>query len=164
MQILPFLWFDAKAEEAANYYVSLFKNSRIDNVSRYGDGGPMPAGTAMVVEFTLNGQEFMALNGGESADAPQSPTKGAIALFVSCETQDEVDDLWTKLQDGGGRSMQCGWVQDKYGFAWNIVPQGLGDLLGSDDRERANRAMQAMMQMDKLDINELRRAYDGEPV
>lgn len=163
MQILPFMWFDGKAEEAVNYYVSIFKNSRIDNISRYGEAGPMPAGTAMVVEFTLNGQDFMALNGGESDDAPQSPTKGAVALFVSCETQAEVDDLWTKLQQGG-RSMGCGWVQDKYGFAWNIVPQGLGDMLGSDDRERASRAMQAMLQMDKLDINELRRAYDGEPV
>lgn len=155
-QIIPFLWFENQAEEAVNFYVSIFKNSRIDDVSRYGAAGPGPEGLAMVVEFQLNGQDFMALNGmvptGSEGQAP-------IALFVSCDTQDEVDELWDKLSAGGAK-IQCGWLKDKYGIPWNIVPQGLGELLGSDDRIRAQRAMQAMLKMEKLDINELRRAYE----
>ncbi|MBV8162762.1 MAG: VOC family protein [Candidatus Eremiobacteraeota bacterium] len=156
-QITPFLWFENKAEEAAKFYVSLFKNSKIQNISYYSDAGPGPAGTAMVVEFALDGQDFMALNGGPTGNVEGQPP---ISLFVSCETQDEVDKLWDKLGEGG-RTLQCGWLVDKYGFTWNIVPQGLADLLGSDDAERQQRAMKAMLQMEKLDINELRRAYDG---
>jgi predicted 3-demethylubiquinone-9 3-methyltransferase (glyoxalase superfamily) len=158
--ITPFLWFNDQAEEAAKFYVSIFKNSRIENVSRYGEAGPGPAGTAMVVEFQLEGQDFMALNGMQSAPPPEGPHAGAIALFVSCETQGEVDDLWDKLCQGG-RTLQCGWVNDKYGVTWNIVPQGLPDLIGGPDPEGAQRAMKAMLQMEKLDINELRRAYES---
>ncbi|MBV8670315.1 MAG: VOC family protein, partial [Candidatus Eremiobacteraeota bacterium] len=127
-QITPFLWFENKAEEAAKFYVSLFKNSKIQNISYYSDAGPGPAGTAMVVEFALDGQDFMALNGGPTGSVEGQPP---ISLFVSCETQDEVDKLWDKLGEGG-RTLQCGWLVDKYGFTWNIVPQGLADLLGSD--------------------------------
>jgi predicted 3-demethylubiquinone-9 3-methyltransferase (glyoxalase superfamily) len=156
-QIIPFLWFENQAEEAANFYVSVFKNSRIDNVSRYGEAGPGPDGSAMVVEFQLNGQDFMALNGTVPAG---SEGQAPIAMFVSCDTQDEVDTVWDKLSAGGAK-LQCGWLKDKYGIPWNIVPQGLGELLGSDDRDRAQRAMQTMLKMEKLDINELRRAYDG---
>jgi predicted 3-demethylubiquinone-9 3-methyltransferase (glyoxalase superfamily) len=156
-QIIPYLWFANQAEEAATFYVSVFKNSRIDDISRYGEAGPGPQGLAMVVEFQLNGQDFMALNGmvpaGSEGQAP-------IAMFVSCDSQDEVDGLWDKLS-GGGIKLQCGWLKDKYGIPWNIVPKGLGELLGSGDRERAQRAMQAMLEMQKLDINELRRAYGG---
>ncbi|MEO9169668.1 MAG: VOC family protein [Candidatus Baltobacteraceae bacterium] len=155
-KIVPFLWFEDKAEEAANFYVSIFKNARIDNVSRYGDAGPGPAGSAMVVEFQLEGQDFMALNGGQPNAA--SP---AIALFVNCETQAEVDALWDKLSEGGAK-LQCGWLSDKYGFSWNIVPVGLADLVGGPDPEKAQRAMKAMLQMGKLDIDALRRAYEGE--
>lgn len=157
-KIIPFLWYETEAEEAANYYVSIFKNSKIDNVSRYADAGPLPSGTAMVVEFTLEGQEFMALNGGVPAFTGDGPAP--IALFVSCESQPEVDALWDKLSEGG-KKIQCGWVTDKYGIAWNIVPQGLGELLGSDDRKKANAAMQAMLNMEKLDLDALRRAYDA---
>ena len=273
-QIIPFLCFDGQAEEAANFYVSVFNDSRIDNISRYGEAGPGPQGSAMVVEFQLNGQDVMALNGmvpaGSQGQAPialfvscdtqdevdnlwdklsaggaklqcgwlkdkygipwnivpqglgellgcrerrlcgrprpciardadhardgetrhqrvtarlrrrrslsefngqdvmalngmvpaGSQGQAPIALFVSCDTQDEVDNLWDKLSAGGAK-LQCGWLKDKYGIPWNIVPQGLGELLGSDDRDRAQRAMQTMLEMEKLDINELRRAYDG---
>ncbi|MBD5657196.1 MAG: VOC family protein [Candidatus Eremiobacteraeota bacterium] len=156
-QIIPYLWFENQAEEAANFYVSVFKDSHIDNISRYGEAGPGPDGSAMVVEFQLNGQDIMALNGtvptGLQGQAP-------IAMFVSCDTQDEVDALWDKLS-AGGFPLQCGWLKDKYGIPWNIVPQGLGELVGSEDRDRAQRAMQRMLEMNKLDINELRRAYDG---
>jgi len=155
-KIVPFMWFDDNAEEAANFYVSIFKNSKIEDVSRYGEAGPGPAGAVMLVEFQLDGQDFMAINGG---DSPGSASSG-IALFVNCETQDEVDRLWDKLSEGGEKG-QCGWLKDRFGYSWNIVPQGLGELIGSDDREKAQRAMKAMLQMKKLDINELRRAYDG---
>jgi predicted 3-demethylubiquinone-9 3-methyltransferase (glyoxalase superfamily) len=159
-KITPFLWFNDKAEEAANFYVSIFNDSKIDNISRYGEAGPGPAGSAMVVEFQLEGQEFMALNGGPTGSAISELYPGAIALFVSCETQAEVDRLWDKLAEGG-ENLQCGWVRDKYGFSWNIVPQGLSDLLGGEDPEKSQRAMKAMLQMEKLDIDELRRAYEG---
>lgn len=157
-KIVPFLWFENQAEEAATFYVSIFKNSKIDNVSYYGEAGPLPSGTAMVVEFTLEGQEFMALNGG--APPYSGEQMAPISLFVSCESQAELDRLWDELAEGG-EIIQCGWLTDKYGFAWNIVPQGLGELLGSDDRKKANAAMQAMLKMVKLDIDELRRAYDA---
>jgi predicted 3-demethylubiquinone-9 3-methyltransferase (glyoxalase superfamily) len=157
-RILPYLWFADQAEEAVTFYVSLFANSRIADVSRYGAAGPLPEGTAMVVEFQLNGQDFMALNGSVP---PGSQGQAPIALFVSCETQAEVDALWESLSAGGAK-LPCGWLKDRYGISWNIVPAGLGELLGSPDRERARRAMQAMLAMEKLDINELRRAYDGD--
>jgi predicted 3-demethylubiquinone-9 3-methyltransferase (glyoxalase superfamily) len=160
-QIIPFLWFNGNAEEAANYYVSLFPNSKIDRVSRYGEAGPLPAGTAMVVEFQLDGQDVMALNGGETGhDNPGAPYPGAVALFISCESQPDVDRLWEGLK-AGGESLQCGWVKDRYGVVWNVVPRGVGDYVGGDDPERAKRAMEAMMKMDKLDIEELRKAYEG---
>lgn len=158
-RIVPFLWFDDKAEEAANFYVSIFKNSKIDNVSRYGDAGPGPSGAAMVVEFQLEGQEFMGLNGFQPRET--LPETGGIALFVNCETQAEVDDLWEKLSQGGEK-LQCGWLRDKYGFSWNIVPEGLSDVLGGPDPVKSQRAMKAMLQMEKLDIDALRRAYDGQ--
>ncbi len=156
-QIIPYLWFEHQAEEAVNFYVSVFRNSRIDNISRYGEAGPGAEGLAMVVEFQLNEQDFMALNGTVPAG---SEGQAPIAMFVSCDTQDEVDDLWDKLS-AGGTTLQCGWLKDKYGIPWNIVPQGLGELLGSDNRERAQHAMEAMLRMQKIDINELRLAYDG---
>jgi len=160
--ITPFLWFTGQAEEAANFYVSIFKNSKITDVSRYGEAGPAAAGTVMTVDFELDGQSFMAINAPSDDPAPPSDdfSQGKIALFVSCETQAELDDLWDKLSDGG-RKLPCGWVADRYGFAWNIVPQGLREVLGGDDEERSQRAMHAMLQMGKLDIDELRRVYNA---
>src|SRR6266699_719291 len=148
-KITPFLWFDGKAEEAMNFYVSIFKNSRIVSMSRMGAGGLVTGGT-----FQLEGQEFYALNGG-----PQYTFTPAISLFVNCETQQEVDDLWAKLL-AGGREDQCGWLQDKYGLSWQIIPTVLGKMLGDKDPERANRVMQAMLQMKKIDIKALQQAYD----
>ncbi len=159
--IVPFLWFDGDAEEAASFYVSVFKNSRITDVSRYGEAGPGPAGSAMVVEFELDGQEFMALNGGPTESGSPGPAPGSIALYVNCETQAEVDRLWEKLSEGG-KKVQCGWLTDKYGFSWNIVPAGLSDYIGGPDPQGAQRAMKAMLQMQKLDIDALKRAYEGE--
>jgi len=158
--ITPLLWFDGDAEEAAQFYVSIFKNSKITNVSRYGEAGPGPEGAAMMVDFTLDGHDVMALNAPSSEPKPRHDdfTQGKIALFITCETQDVVDDLWEKLSAGGEQG-QCGWLRDKYGFSWNIVPEGLGSVLGGSDRQRAQRAMQAMLRMEKLDINELRRVY-----
>lgn len=155
--ISPFLWFNDKAEEAANFYVSVFRNSKIENVSRYGDAGPGPSGAAMVVEFQLEGQEFKALNGFQPAERGQN--MAPIALYVDCETQAEVDRLWDKLSEGG-QKLQCGWLRDKYGFTWNIVPAGLSDLVAGPDPVKSERAMKAMMQMEKLDINKLREAYE----
>jgi predicted 3-demethylubiquinone-9 3-methyltransferase (glyoxalase superfamily) len=165
-KITPLLWFEGLAEEAAQFYVSIFENSKVDNVSRYEEGGPGKPGSAMMVEFTLQGQDFMALNGGGTEGGRDDATgmpRGSIALFITCETQTEVDRLWDALGDGG-EIIQCGWLKDRYGFTWNIVPLGLAELLGNPDREKAQRAMQAMLQMKKLDINALRRAFDGAPV
>ena len=159
-KIVPFLWFDTQAEEAANFYVSIFKNSKITDVSRYGEAGPGPAGSAMVVEFQLEGQDFMALNGGQTGSTFPGPAPGAIALYVNCETQAEVDRLWEKLSEGG-KKVQCGWLTDKYGFSWNIVPVGISDYIAGPDPEKAQRAMQAMLKMEKLDIDALRRVYEG---
>ena len=159
-QIIPYLWFEKQAEEAANYYCSIFKNSKIDNISRYGDAGPLDAGLAMTIEFQLLGQDVMALNGGMPASADGQPP---VSMFVSCDTQAEVDDLWDKLA-AGGKKIQCGWVVDKFGISWNIVPAGIAKYLGGDDEAGRSRAMKAMLQMEKLDINELRRAYEGEGV
>ncbi|HEV3154855.1 MAG TPA: VOC family protein [Candidatus Baltobacteraceae bacterium] len=161
-QIIPYLWFNDQAEEAVNHYVSIFNNSKIDRISRYGETGPGKPGSAMVIEFQLEGQDFMALNGGSGAGNPGAPYPGSVALFISCESQSEVDRLWDVLSDGG-KKLPCGWVTDKYGFTWNIVPQGIGDYIAGDDPERADRAMKAMLQMEKLDIDELRRAYEGAP-
>jgi len=155
--IMPYLWFAGEAEDAAKFYVSTFKNSKMGNVSRYTDAGPGPAGSAMTVEFTLDGQDFIALNGGDPAIAEGQPP---IALFANCDTQDEVDALWDKLSDGG-QKLPCGWLVDKFGITWNIVPKGIIELVGSGGEERQKRAMQAMMKMEKLDINEMRRALEG---
>jgi predicted 3-demethylubiquinone-9 3-methyltransferase (glyoxalase superfamily) len=160
-KIVPFLWFDGDAEEAAEFYISVFQNSRVADVSRYGEAGPGPAGTAMVVEFELAGQEFMALNGGPTENGSPGPAPGSIALYVNCETQAEVDRLWEKLSEGG-KKVQCGWLTDKYGFSWNIVPAGLSDYVAGPDPEKAQRAMKAMLRMQKLDIDALRRAYEGD--
>jgi len=151
-KITPFLWFDGNAEEAANFYISIFKNSKMGKVSRYGDAGPGPKGSVMSVTFQMEGQEFFALNGG-----PQFKFTPAISFFVNCETQLEVDDLWEKLS-AGGRTDRCGWLQDKFGLSWQIIPTVLGQLLGDKDPQRAKRAMQAMLQMTKLDIKKLQEA------
>jgi predicted 3-demethylubiquinone-9 3-methyltransferase (glyoxalase superfamily) len=153
-KITPFLWFDGKAEEAMNFYVSIFKNSKVVSVTRYGDAGPGPKGSVMSATFQLEGQQFYALNGG-----PQFTFTPAISLFVNCETQKEVDKLWEKLSEGG-RKDRCGWLQDKFGLSWQIIPTVLGKMLQDKDRKKADRVMQAMLQMDKIDINRLKQAYD----
>jgi predicted 3-demethylubiquinone-9 3-methyltransferase (glyoxalase superfamily) len=155
-KITPFLWFDGKAEEAANFYVSLFKNSKIVNVARYGDAGPGPKGTATSATFELAGQRFIALNAG-----PQFKFTEAISFFINCETQQEVDDLWEKLSAGGEKS-RCGWLKDKYGLSWQVIPTALGEMLQDKDPQKSQRVMQAMLQMDKIDIARLERAYDEE--
>jgi predicted 3-demethylubiquinone-9 3-methyltransferase (glyoxalase superfamily) len=151
-KITPFLWFDGNAEEAANFYISIFKNSKMGKISRYGDAGPGPNGSAMSVTFQIEGQEFFALNGG-----PQFKFTPAISFFVNCETQQEVDELWEKLS-AGGRTDRCGWLQDKFGLSWQIIPTVLGQLLGDKDPQRAKRAMKAMLQMTKIDIKKLQQA------
>jgi predicted 3-demethylubiquinone-9 3-methyltransferase (glyoxalase superfamily) len=152
-KITPFLWFNDNAEEAMNLYVSIFKNSKIVSVSRYGEGGPGPSGTVMSASFQLEGQEFMALNGG-----PLYHFTEAISLFVNCETQQEVDELWDKLTEGGEPS-RCGWLKDKFGLSWQIIPRALGEMLGDPDPEKSGRVMQAMLQMSKIDIKLLEQAY-----
>jgi predicted 3-demethylubiquinone-9 3-methyltransferase (glyoxalase superfamily) len=154
-KITPFLWFDGKAEEAMNFYVSVFKNSRVVSVTRYGEAGPGPKGTVMSATFQLEGQDFYALNGG-----PQFTFTPAISLFVNCETQEEVDELWERLSEGG-RKDRCGWLQDRYGLSWQIIPSILGKMLQDKDAEKANRVMKAMLQMDKIDIKRLKQASDG---
>jgi len=156
-KITPFLWFDSEAEQAAEYYVSLFPNSSITSVSRYPEGGPRPAGEAFGVEFVLDGTEFRALNAG-----PGHPFTDAISLFISVETQEEVDRLWDALIADGGAPSRCGWLTDRWGLSWQVVPTVLGEVLTGADQAGASRAMQAMMTMDKLDIAALRAAYDGE--
>jgi len=152
--ITPYLWFDNQAEEAVNFYLSLFENSKILNEARYGDAGPGPAGQVMSMTFQLDGQEFMALNGG-----PHFKFTEAISLFVHCETQEKVDRLWAKLTEGGEES-QCGWLKDKYGLSWQIVPTLLGELLQDEDPAKAQRVMQAMLQMTKIDSQVLLDAYN----
>jgi predicted 3-demethylubiquinone-9 3-methyltransferase (glyoxalase superfamily) len=152
-KITPFLWFDGKAEEAMNFYISSFKNSKILSVTRYGEAGPGPTGTVMTAKFELNGQEFVALNGG-----PQFTFSEAISFVVNCETQQEVDELWEKLSAGGQKS-RCGWLKDKYGLSWQVVPTALVEMLQDKDAKKSNRVMQAMLQMDKIEIETLRRAY-----
>jgi|SRR6185295_19382887 len=155
-KISPFLWFDGKAEEAANFYVSIFRNSKIASVMHYGEAGPGPKGSVMGVTFQLDGQEFMAINGG-----PQFTFSPAISFFVKCETQAEIDHFWDKLLAGGGKTQQCGWLTDKYGVTWQIVPTVLGELLQSKDAGKSQRAMRAMLQMVKLDIAALQKAFEG---
>ena len=153
-RITPFLWFDGKAEEAMNLYVSLFKNSKVGNVTRYGEGGPGPKGSVMTATFELDGQEFMALNGG-----PEFKFTEAISFYVNCETQEEVDELWEKLSKGGQQG-QCGWLKDKFGLSWQVIPSILGKLLRDKDAEKSKRVMKAMLQMQKIDIKKLKQAYD----
>ncbi len=155
-KITPFLWFDGRAEEAANFYTSIFKNSKILNVARYGEAGPGPAGSAMTVTFELEGQKFIALNGG-----PHYSFTPAISFFVDCETQAEVDELWAKLTAGGGE-VQCGWLKDKFGLSWQVIPRALMELMGDKDPAKSQRVFKAMLQMTKIDIEGLQRAYRGE--
>jgi len=154
-KITPFLWFDGNAEEAALFYTSIFKDSKILNVSRYGDAGPGTKGAVMVVSFQLEGQQFTALNGG-----PLFKFSEAFSFVVNCETQKEIDEYWNKLTSGGGKESQCGWLKDKFGFSWQIVPAALGKLM-SGDPQKANRVMQALLQMKKFDIATLEEAAAG---
>jgi predicted 3-demethylubiquinone-9 3-methyltransferase (glyoxalase superfamily) len=154
-KITTYLWFDNNAEEAMNFYISIFKNSRIVEVTRYGEAGPGPKGTVMCVTFELEGQQFIALNGG-----PHFKFTEAISLFVNCETQEEVDDLWATLTAGGGAPSQCGWLKDKFGLSWQIVPSVLLKMLADKDANRSKRVMEAMLQMSKIDINRLKQAYE----
>ena len=149
------LWFDGKAEEAANFYVSVFKDSRIVNTARYPEGSPGAAGSVMTVEFILNGEKFLALNGG-----PQYEFTPAISLVANRDTQEEIDDLWRKLTPGG-QEVACGWLTDRVGVSWQIVPTALSELLGSTDKAAAQRAFSAMLEMKKFDLPALRRAYEG---
>jgi predicted 3-demethylubiquinone-9 3-methyltransferase (glyoxalase superfamily) len=155
-KITPFLWFDGKAEEAANFYVSIFKNSKIENISRYGDAGPGPNGSVMIVGFQLEGQKFTALNGG-----PHYTFSPAVSFYVDCETQAEVDELWERLS-AGGKKMQCAWLTDKFGVTWQIVPRALIELMQDKDPVKSQRVFKAMLQMTKIDIEGLKRAYRGE--
>ncbi|MER5432504.1 VOC family protein [Streptomyces sp. NPDC002588] len=151
------LWFDGQAEEAAHHYVSIFKNSSVGDVSRYTEAGPGPEGTVLTVEFTANGQKFVALNGG-----PEFRFNEAISFQIHCADQEEVDYYWSKLLDGGGEPGPCGWLKDKYGVSWQVVPTTLMKLVTSSEQEKAARAMKAMLEMGKLDIAALQKAYDGE--
>jgi len=155
-KITPFLWFDKEAGEAANFYVSIFKDGKILNVSRYGDAGPGQKGQVMVVKFELMGQTFMALNGG-----PLFKFTEAISFMVDCQSQEEVDYYWDKLLSGGGKPSQCGWLKDKYGLSWQIVPTILGELMSDKDPAKSRRVMEAMLKMVKMDVAALKRAYEG---
>jgi predicted 3-demethylubiquinone-9 3-methyltransferase (glyoxalase superfamily) len=156
-KITPFLWFDANAEEAVAFYTSVFKDSKVLATSRYGEAGPGPKGSVMTMNFVLDGQEFIALNAG-----PHFQFNEAVSFVVDCETQQEVDYYWTKLTAGGGKEVQCGWLKDKFGLSWQITPTILPQLLQDKDAQKANRVMQAMMKMVKIDIEGLKRAYKGE--
>ena len=154
-KVTPWLWFDTQAEDAANFYTSVFKNSRILQVSHYGEAGPRPAGMVMTVSFELDGQQFVALNGG-----PEFSFTEAVSFMVSCADQDEVDYYWNTLTEGG-QPGPCGWLKDRYGLSWQIVPTGMDEVLTGPDKEGAQRAFAAMMQMKKIDLAELQRAYAG---
>jgi predicted 3-demethylubiquinone-9 3-methyltransferase (glyoxalase superfamily) len=154
-KITTFLTFDGRAEEAVNFYVSIFEDSRIVRSNRYGDAGPAPAGTFMSATFELAGQEFIALNGGPSFTFSQG-----ISLFVDCETQQEVDELWEKLSESGEKG-PCGWLTDKFGVSWQVIPRALGELLSDPDPEKSKRVMEAMLQMSKIEIEGLRKAYES---
>lgn len=155
-KITPYLWFENQAEEAIQLYLSIFNDSRIVSATRFGDAGPGPAGSLMSATFELEGQRFMALNGG-----PHFKFSEAISFFVNCETQAEIDELWTKLTADGGEEGRCGWLKDKFGVSWQIVPSVLGELMNDKDAGKSGRVMQAMFQMNKLDIERLKQAYDG---
>ena len=156
-RIVPNLWFDTEAEEAANFYVSVFKNSRIVNVLRYTEAGPREAGMVMTVEFELDGQRFVGINGG-----PEFKFDEAVSFEIKCEDQEEIDYYWEQLSDGGEEG-QCGWLKDRYGLSWQVVPAGMEELFTDPDPERAQRAMEALLKMGKLDVAALRRAADGVP-
>jgi predicted 3-demethylubiquinone-9 3-methyltransferase (glyoxalase superfamily) len=153
-KIVTYLWFDNQAEEAMKYYTSVFKNSKVGTATRYGEAGPGPKGSVMICTFELEGREFIALNGG-----PQFKFNEAISLYVNCESQEEVDFYWSKLTADGGQEQPCGWLKDKFGLSWQIIPTALPRLLGDPDAAKANRVMQAMLQMRKIDIAALERAY-----
>ena len=159
-KITPCLWFDDKAEEAANFYVSLFNNSKLGDVSRYGDSGSevsgQQEGSVMTVEFEIDGQEFMGLNGG-----PLFKFTEAVSFVINCDSQEEVDRFWEKLTENGGAESQCGWLKDKYGLSWQVVPTVLNELLKDKDRAKAERVMKAMLQMKKIDIATLKKAAAG---
>ena len=155
-KINPFLWFDSEAEQAANFYVGIFKNSKIGKITHYGEDGPGPKGGAMTVEFTLDRVDFVALNGG-----PQFKFTEAISFSVNCENQDEIDYFWEQLSADGGSTGRCGWLKDKFGISWQVNPVFLGDLLADRDVEKANRVMKAIMEMDKIDIVALEKAAKG---
>jgi predicted 3-demethylubiquinone-9 3-methyltransferase (glyoxalase superfamily) len=152
-RISPFLWFNDQAEEAVNFYTSIFKNSKIKNVSRSGESGPGPKGSVLVVDFELDGRSFQALNGG-----PLFKFTEAISLVVHCETQKEIDYYWEKLTQGGGQESQCGWLKDKYGLSWQVVPTSLGRLMSGSDKAKSERVMKALLKMVKLDIKKLEEA------
>lgn len=154
-KITPFLWFDNQAEEAMNFYISIFNNAKVLKTSYYSEGSPAPAGTLMTASFLLEGQEFVALNGG-----PQFTFTPAVSFVVNCYNQDEIDTLWERLSEGG-QQQKCGWLQDKYGVSWQIVPSIMGELMGSGDSQKSHRVMMALLQMDKLDIKTLQDAYNG---
>jgi len=155
-KIVPFLWFDGRAEEAMTFYTGVFKNAKVGKVMRYGDAGPFPKGSVMSATFELEGIEFTALNG-----PPMFKFTPAISFFVKCGSQQEVDGYWHALLEGGGAPQQCGWLTDKFGVSWQVVPTVLGEMLQDKDAQKATRAMQAMMKMVKLDIAELQRAFEG---
>jgi predicted 3-demethylubiquinone-9 3-methyltransferase (glyoxalase superfamily) len=153
-RITPFLWFDSQAEDAAHFYISIFRNSKVVSVNRYGEAGPGPKGSVMTVKFQLDGQEFVALNGG-----PHFKFSEAISFVVNCETQEEVDEFWEKLSEGGEK-VQCGWLKDKYGLSWQVVPTDLVKMLQDKDPEKSKAVMEAMLQMKKIDIKGLKEAYE----
>ena len=155
-RITPFLWYDSQAEEAANFYVSIFKNSKVGLITRYGETGPGPKGSVMTVGFILDGQEFTALNGG-----PQFPFTEAISLVVNCESQEEIDYYWEKLS-AGGSEVQCGWLKDKFGLSWQIVPTQFFEMLKTASQEQLDRVMKALMEMVKLDLAKLEQAYNAK--
>ncbi len=155
-KIKPFLWFDDQAEEAMNFYTSVFEDSKVIGVSRYGEAGPGEPGSVMIATFEIEGQRFTALNGG-----PRFTFTEAISFEIDCETQEEVDYLWESLTSGGGEESMCGWLRDKYGLSWQVVPRILGELMGDEDREKAKRVTEAMLSMRKIEIAELQRAYEG---
>ncbi len=155
-KITPFLWFDNQAEEAANFYVSVFKNSKIGTIARYAEAGPGTKGGVITVDFELDGQKFVALNGG-----PRFEFNEATSFVVNCETQQEVDEFWEKLTEGGEESM-CGWLKDKYGLSWQIVPTILGKMIADPDPQKSKRVMEAMLKMRKIVIDDLKRAYEGK--
>lgn len=154
-KITPFLWFDNQAEEAMRFYTSVFKNSKAGKITRYGDAGPGPKGSVMIASFEIEGQQFTALNGG-----PQFKFSEAVSFVVNCETQQEVDELWDRLGEGG-QTQQCGWLKDRFGLSWQIVPSALPELMSDPDPERVRRVTEAMLQMTKIDIAKLRQAHAG---